>query len=351
MSLLFRKWGSERQKARKSFFSPLTPVSSSRWRWDCSAATPTWSPSPWAQSEEKAEAHPDASLASAWSPPVWGWGRGRNTGWRSHTAAGWSPHSEHTGRARGRRKKSSVHAAEFRTTSCPVKMQSWSRSSAVGVNPKMDHVSVSRSPEFSLNIQRTTFPFTLWQKTGQIAASCSLTLLARRIWAMRGRPCVTSSSVYSSSSMQLNSFSRPWIRGRRCWWKHVRRDSSHVCKVQGTPEEQFRHHMRGFPTQSCTPEAFPGRTEAAYVDGDVHVSVLSAVVHGFLQGFEFGFSGSDLFSVRRTSTFRLGTLSQDLLQGQNICFSFVCVGQESTKDVSAGGERQKEALVCLICTD
>lgn len=62
-----------------------------------------------------------------------------------------------------------------------------------------------------------------------------LTLLALRIWNMRGRPCVMSSSVYSSSSMQLNSFRRPWISGRRCWWKHVRRDSSHVCRVQGTP--------------------------------------------------------------------------------------------------------------------
>lgn len=68
----------------------------------------------------------------------------------------------------------------------------------------------------------------------------SRTLLARRIWNMRGRPCVTSSSVYSSSSMQLNSFRRPWIRGRRCWQKHVRRDSSQVCKVQGTPGK--RHH-------------------------------------------------------------------------------------------------------------
>lgn len=62
------------------------------------------------------------------------------------------------------------------------------------------------------------------------------TLLALRIWNIRGRPCVMSSSVYSSSSMQLNSFRRPWIRGRRCWWKHVRRDSSQVCKVHGTPK-------------------------------------------------------------------------------------------------------------------
>lgn len=42
------------------------------------------------------------------------------------------------------------------------------------------------------------------------------TLLALRIWNMSGRPWVTSSSVYSSSSMQLNSFRTPWMRGRRC---------------------------------------------------------------------------------------------------------------------------------------
>lgn len=61
------------------------------------------------------------------------------------------------------------------------------------------------------------------------------TLLARRIWNMSGSPCVMSSSVYSSSLMQLKSFSRPWISGRRCCTKHVRRDSSHVCRVHGTP--------------------------------------------------------------------------------------------------------------------
>lgn len=64
------------------------------------------------------------------------------------------------------------------------------------------------------------------------------TLLALRIWNMSGRPCVMSSSVYSSSSMQINSLRIPWISGRRCWEKHVRKDSSHVCKVHGTPGQE-----------------------------------------------------------------------------------------------------------------
>lgn len=46
-----------------------------------------------------------------------------------------------------------------------------------------------------------------------------------------------SSSVYSSSWMDLNSFSKHWMRGRLCCWKDVRKDSSHVCSVQGTPTE------------------------------------------------------------------------------------------------------------------
>lgn len=44
-----------------------------------------------------------------------------------------------------------------------------------------------------------------------------------------------SSSVYSSSWMQLKSLSRPWISGRRFCTVQVRRDSSQVCSVHGTP--------------------------------------------------------------------------------------------------------------------
>lgn len=94
-------------------------------------------------------------------------------------------------------------------------------------------------------------PTAWWQSQANKADICGVgerkckqwnTLLALRIWNMRGRPCVMSSSVYSSSSMQLNSLRRPWIRGRRCWWKHVRRDSIQVCKVQGTPEKSMQIH-------------------------------------------------------------------------------------------------------------
>lgn len=64
------------------------------------------------------------------------------------------------------------------------------------------------------------------------------TLLALSISNIRGNPCVMSSSVYSSSWMDLNSFSRHWMRGRLCCWKDVRKDSSHVCSVQGTPMDR-----------------------------------------------------------------------------------------------------------------
>lgn len=63
------------------------------------------------------------------------------------------------------------------------------------------------------------------------------TLLAFSISNIRGKPCVMSSSVYSSSWMDLNSFSKHWMRGLRCCWKDVRKDSSHVCSVQGTPTD------------------------------------------------------------------------------------------------------------------
>lgn len=62
------------------------------------------------------------------------------------------------------------------------------------------------------------------------------TLQDPRMRNMSGRPCVSSSSVYSSSRMQLKSLSRAWISGRRCCAKLVRSDSSHVCSVHATPE-------------------------------------------------------------------------------------------------------------------
>lgn len=105
---------------------------------------------------------------------------------------------------------------------------------------------------------------TLWSWSGPGGFSCNrrwrggrcCTLLALRIWNMSGRPCVTSSWVYSSSSIQLNSFSRPWISGRRCWLKHVRRDSSQVCRVHGTPGEQSHTWLNTSHTCSCDQPVF-----------------------------------------------------------------------------------------------
>lgn len=46
-------------------------------------------------------------------------------------------------------------------------------------------------------------------------------------------------------------------------------------------------------------------TEAPYVYGDIHVSVLRAVVHGFSQGFQFGLPSSDQVDLRQTSPLQL----------------------------------------------
>lgn len=56
-------------------------------------------------------------------------------------------------------------------------------------------------------------------------------------------------------------------------------------------------------------------TEAPDVDGDVHVSVLRAVVHGFPQGFQFGLPGPDQVDLRQASPLQLRTLSENLFQG------------------------------------
>lgn len=128
--------------------------------------------------------HPSVTSASSWSRSASGWGRARNTAWRWRTAAGWSPRS---------------------------------------ANTRTQTLTPNRADLFRGQ------PCTFQRQTPQP------TLLARRIWNMSGRPCVISSSVYSSSWMQLKSLSRPWMSGRRFWMKQVRRDSSQVCSVQGTP--------------------------------------------------------------------------------------------------------------------
>lgn len=159
---------------------------------------------------------------------------------------------------------------------------------------------------------------------------------------MRGRPCVMSSSVYSSSSMQLNSFSRPWIRGRRCCRKHVRRDSIQVCKVHGTPGmENGEVNTHELPSNTCWGGAASVRklTEAPYVYGDVDVSVLWTVIHGLPQGLQFSLSCSEQVNLRRTSFLQFWAFSQNLLQGQDVCFLCVRVGQKLPEHVS---ERQKK---------
>lgn len=81
------------------------------------------------------------------------------------------------------------------------------------------------------------------------------TLLAFSISNIRGKPCVMSSSVYSSSWMDLNSFSKHWMRGRLCCWKDVRKDSSHVCSVQGTPTDRGQSSYSQLQRRMC-PSAF-----------------------------------------------------------------------------------------------
>ena len=78
----------------------------------------------------------------------------------------------------------------------------------------------------------------MWMRPTPLKGVIHPTLLAFSISNIRGKPCVISSSVYSSSWMDLNSFSKHWMRGRRCCWKDVRKDSSHVCSVQGTPTDR-----------------------------------------------------------------------------------------------------------------
>lgn len=47
--------------------------------------------------------------------------------------------------------------------------------------------------------------------------------------------------------MVLNSFNKHWMRGLRCCWKAIRKDSSQVCRVHGTPgaERGAREGGRG----------------------------------------------------------------------------------------------------------
>lgn len=63
----------------------------------------------------------------------------------------------------------------------------------------------------------------------------TLTLLVLRMSNMSCRPSVTSSSLYSSSVMELKSRRRLCTTEYRDWEKAVLRDSIHTCSFQGTP--------------------------------------------------------------------------------------------------------------------
>ena len=63
----------------------------------------------------------------------------------------------------------------------------------------------------------------------------SLTLLVLRMSNMSCKPSVTSSSLYSSSLMELKSRRRLCTTEYRDWEKEVLRDSIQTCSFQGTP--------------------------------------------------------------------------------------------------------------------
>lgn len=65
-----------------------------------------------------------------------------------------------------------------------------------------------------------------------------LTLLVLRMSNMSCKPSVTSSSLYSSSLMELKSLRRPCTTEYRDCEKEVRRDSIQMCSFQGTPARE-----------------------------------------------------------------------------------------------------------------
>lgn len=65
-----------------------------------------------------------------------------------------------------------------------------------------------------------------------------LTLLVLRISNMSCKPSVTSSSLYSSSLMELKSFRRLCTTEYRDCEKEVRSDSIQMCSFQGTPGQK-----------------------------------------------------------------------------------------------------------------
>lgn len=83
-------------------------------------------------------------------------------------------------------------------------------------------------------------------------------------------------------------------------------------------------------------------TEAPDVDGDVHVSVLRAVVHGFSQGLQFGLPSPDQVDLGQASPLQLRTLSENLFQGEDVAFPFLCVGQQLAEHISRGSIERKE---------
>lgn len=94
----------------------------------------------------------------------------------------------------------------------------------------------------------------------------SLTLLVLRMSNMSCKPSVTSSSLYSSSLMELKSLRRLCTTEYRDWEKEVLRDSIQTCSFQGTPG---RRQGKGRPQQSG-PWTDPPPPPPAFSAGCLH---------------------------------------------------------------------------------
>lgn len=91
-----------------------------------------------------------------------------------------------------------------------------------------------------------------------------------------------------------------------------------------------------------------GLTQCPQLHGDVHIAVLSAIVHGLLQGFRAGPAqphGPLAAAALAGGVALLHALGQDLLQGQDVSFGLLGLCQELPQDVPAGpGMMEGECL-------
>lgn len=105
-----------------------------------------------------------------------------------------------------------------------------------------------------------------------------------------------------------------------------------------------RERRRQREAEAALPSRVPTPTYASDVNGDIHVAVLGAVVHGLPQGPQLGLAVAAGTQGGRGSVCQVSALGQNLLQGQDVALLLLWLSQQFAEHIPVNHKPNRKTL-------